>query len=136
MVTDEHVVCTQASFIHIQTCTHARTHTHTYTHVHTHAPGASVGISVWYGQPSEVQFTRGGVVAEPKMLEFSIPDQCIWLIHRVSGAKSGTVNTYYYYYYYQSATPVGVTPSSTQRTERRVRGSGAKQNRKYSQLRE
>ena len=32
-------------------------------------PGASEGILVWYGQTSEVQFTRGGGVAEPKNLE-------------------------------------------------------------------
>ena len=32
--------------------------------------GASEGILVWYGQPSEVQFTRGGGVAEAKSLEF------------------------------------------------------------------
>ena len=32
--------------------------------------GASEGILMWYGQPSEVQFTRGGVVVEPKILEF------------------------------------------------------------------
>ena len=31
--------------------------------------GASEGILVWYGQPSEVQFTRRGGVAEPKNLE-------------------------------------------------------------------
>ena len=31
--------------------------------------GASEGILAWYGQPSEVQFTRGGVVAESKILE-------------------------------------------------------------------
>ena len=30
--------------------------------------------------------------------------------------------------------PRGVTPPSTQRTERKVRGSGAKQNRKYSKM--
>ena len=53
----------------------------------------SEGILVWYSQPSKVQFTRGGVVAEPKILEFYIPDQCILFIHGVSGAKSGTVNT-------------------------------------------
>ena len=35
----------------------------------TSKAGASVGILVWYGQPSEVQFPRGGVVAEPKILE-------------------------------------------------------------------
>ena len=32
-------------------------------------PGASEGILVWYGQPSEVQFTRAGVVADAKFLE-------------------------------------------------------------------
>ena len=31
--------------------------------------GASEGNLVWYGQPSEVQFTRRGGVAEPKILE-------------------------------------------------------------------
>ena len=30
-------------------------------------PGAAEGILLWYGQPSEVQFTRGGGVAEPKI---------------------------------------------------------------------
>ena len=38
---------------------------------------------MWYGQPSEVQFTREGVVAEPKLLEFWVPDQCILLINGV-----------------------------------------------------
>ena len=33
------------------------------------AAGASAGILVWYGQPSEVQFPRGGEMAEPKILE-------------------------------------------------------------------
>ena len=28
------------------------------------------GSLVWHGQPSQVQFTRGGVVAEPNILEF------------------------------------------------------------------
>ena len=35
----------------------------------TEHTGTSEGILVWYGQPSEVQLTRGGVVAEPKFLE-------------------------------------------------------------------
>ena len=48
---------------------------------------------MWYGQPSEVQFTRGRMVAEAKILEILMPDQCILLIYRVLGANSGTVNT-------------------------------------------
>ena len=37
-----------------------------------HHTGASEGILVWYGQPSEelVQFTCGRVVTEPKMWKF------------------------------------------------------------------
>ena len=49
--------------------------------------GASEGILVWYGQPSEVQLTRGGVVAETKILEFYTPDQCILLTHGYLGQK-------------------------------------------------
>ena len=35
-------------------------------HVVQFSPGVAEGILVWYGQQSGVQFTRGGVVAEPK----------------------------------------------------------------------
>ena len=34
-----------------------------------------------------------GGVAELKKLEIKSPDQCILLIHGVTGTKSGTVNT-------------------------------------------
>ena len=55
--------------------------------------GTSEGILVWYGQPCEVQFTRGGGMAERTILEIWSPNQCILLINRVLGANSGTVRT-------------------------------------------
>ena len=51
---------------------------------------------MWYGQPSEVQFSRRGGIAEPKSLEILSLDYCILLLHGylgqkvVPGAKSGT----------------------------------------------
>ena len=97
-------------------CTWTQVHTHAHTHTrprerrenkNTRQPGqhaeaklqvktksgASECILVWYGQPSEVQFTRGGGMAEPKILEIWSPNQGILLIHGVLGANSGTVNT-------------------------------------------
>ena len=49
--------------------------------------GASEGILVWYRQPSEVQFTRGEGMAEPKFFGNLEP---ILLIHGILGANSGT----------------------------------------------
>ena len=59
-----------------------------YTHKTRYRPtvensaGASEVILVWYGQPSEVQFTRGGEVGETKILDprsvYFIDSRGIW----------------------------------------------------------
>ena len=48
---------------------------------------------MWCGQPPEIQFTRGGGVAEPKIFGIFFPNQCTLVVHGVLGAKRGTVNT-------------------------------------------
>ena len=54
--------------------------------------GASEGILVWYGQPSEVQFTREEAWLSRTCWEIR-SQISVLLIRGVTGAKIGTVNS-------------------------------------------